>query len=113
VTELAGAPIFRHESVDVITVLSLAAVEAAEVDVVTVDTNADVHTETVSVPEAGNATLRLDGATSVWVRPTSGAVHAALTAFDASAEGGMMVAGVPLRDLPLTRDMTDVSRWRP
>lgn len=114
VTELAGAPVFHHDTVPVRTQLVLAAIEPARVEVVTVDAEGGTTTEEVSVPEASNVTVRVpEEAMSVWVRPVSGAPHAALVAFDVEAEGGTMLAGLPLQDLPLTRDLLDVRPWLP
>lgn len=114
VEQLAGAPIFEHETVDVKSQLVLAAIEPAEVEVISVDADGQATTESVSVPEAGSATLAVpQDATSLWIRPVTGSPHAALVAFDTEAPGGTMLAGLPLLDLPLTRDLVDVSPWRP
>lgn len=114
VEQLAGGPVFHHDTVAVRTQLVLAAIEPAEVEVVTVDAEGEASNESVAVPEAGNATVRVpEEATSIWVRPVSGTAHAALVAFDVDAAGGTMLAGLPLQDLPLTRDLIDVLPWRP
>jgi hypothetical protein len=102
IKRLAGVVVRNPGTKGIAAVLDLAATGGAGSAAVTVvDTRGRVSTQTVAVPSDGVASVSLAGATSVWVRPTAGAVRAGVVTWRTDALG-VMVSSTPVLEQPLT-----------
>lgn len=113
IEQLAGAPLLVHESVTVTTALTVSSIDGAQVEVIATDEAGRSEVSQLSVPAASSATVDVSGATAVWLRPVQGTVHGALVGSDQEAGGGVLIAGMPLAELPLRREVLPAVSWRP
>lgn len=109
---LQGVPLATAADDAITETLSVASLEGAVVQVVTV-VDGKVETRDLQVPAASSATVALEARTqSVWVRPDEGAVSSAVVS---TLEHGLgtQIAGLPLPEVSVTREVRAVSPWAP
>lgn len=113
ITALAGSPLPHDEDHAIRSTLLLSSLDGATVEVVTVDGDGESTTEQIDVGAAGGADVDLGSARQVWVRPVSGEVYAAVVAITPDTTGGPMVAGLPLAELPVSREVLPLAPSAP
>ncbi|HLS46645.1 MAG TPA: DUF5719 family protein [Ornithinicoccus sp.] len=92
--------------------LSLASIDGAGAEVATVS-DGKVATQQVDVPAAGAVTIDLEPDTdSVWVHIITGSASAAVATTLEDGQG-VLVAGMPLPEAPVTRQVRSVTPWQP
>jgi hypothetical protein len=111
VTGLAGAPLPDLEQ-DWDGLLQLASTAGGTTEVLLVRADGEVSVQQEQVEPDTTAEVPVGDATSVWVRPLSGEVSAALL-LGVTDDGGDLSAVVPLRGLPLVSSLTSVAPARP
>ena len=111
-TDLVGAPLAHQGSDPLERAVTIASLEGAQVEVTAV-TQGVAETQSLDVPAAGSATVVLDPETeSVWVRAVSGAASSAVVS-TLEDDSGTLIAGTPLPEAALTRQVRSVAPWHP
>lgn len=109
---LQGAPLATAADGAITESLSMASLEGAVVEVVTV-VDGVVEVRELQVPAASSRTVDLAEQTeSVWVRPVSGSTSSAVVSTLEHALG-TQIAGLPLPEGPVTREVRAVAPWLP
>ena len=109
---LAGLALHGPESKGLTERLDLAATtEPASVLVTTVGADGRASTKEVAIGADSVSTLSLDGASSVWVKPRTGLVRAAVVTWVTDAQG-VLISLTPLADLTLTSTASPLRELR-
>ncbi|WP_109474213.1 DUF5719 family protein [Ornithinimicrobium cavernae] len=111
-SDLIGAPLANRGEADLGRTLSMASLEGARVEVVTVRGERVVTSE-LEVAAASNRTVPVGpGVESVWVRPVEGSVSTAVIT-TLEHPRGTQIAGLPLPEAPVTRQLRSIAPWLP
>lgn len=111
-SELHGAPLATSADGAIKGSLSVTSLEGATVEVVTVVAGA-VESSEVTIPAASSHTVELPAQTeSVWVQPHQGTVSAAVVS-TLEHELGTLIAGLPLPEAAVTRQLRAIAPWMP
>lgn len=110
--ELQGAPLATSADGAITGSLSVTSLEGAIVEVVTV-VGGEVESSELTIPAASSRTVDLPAQTeSVWVQPLEGAVSTAVVS-TLEHELGTLIAGLPLPEAALTREVRALAPWMP
>ena len=111
-SELVGAPLPYPDRTSLKRELTLASLEGARVEITTV-TEGGADTQTMEVPAAGSVSVPVDAeGSSIWVRTLEGSTSGALLT-QHEDDLGVLIAGMPLPEAPVTRAVRTVAPWLP
>lgn len=111
-SSLLGAPLATSADGAIAGSLSVTSPEGATVEVFTVAGGA-LESSELPIPAASSHTVDLPAQTqSVWVQPIEGTVSAAVVS-TLEHKLGTLIAGLPLPEAPVTREVREIAPWMP
>lgn len=109
ISTLSGAVLPQDAEEPLTSSVLLASVDGAQVELTTIEAAGEPSTQQVEMPAAGSVRVDVGQAQQVWIRPVSGEVHGAVVISAPDAAGGAMVAGLPLAETPVSREVLPVA----
>lgn len=109
---LLGVPLAQRGDKELGRLLSVASLEGAELAVVPISDGVP-ESSSLEVPAGGQVAVALDpNVESIWLQVTSGSASAAVVT-TVEDDLGVLVAGLPVPETPVTRQVRSVAPWLP